>query len=247
MREITAVGGIAKRVRGVGHDASSTIAVAARIAEAARQHHWYPMLTGFRFAPEAMAGVKTIAYELGEQVPDAARVYAPVGGGGLLTGLHRGYADLGGVGPALIGVHPHGSDALSRNLAGVEVPQGARVDTRISGLQMAVLYDSEGAVDAVRGSGGSAVGVSDDAIFRAQAVLADAGLLVEPAGATALAGLIADLDEGRVRGDEDIVILATGAAYKDAAALDRLAGGEVELIEPEDVADALVSIAEVAP
>jgi threonine synthase len=89
--------------------------------------------------------------------------------------------------------------------------------------------------------------VSDDAIFRAQAVLADAGLLVEPAGATALAGLIADLDEGRVRGDEDIVILATGAAYKDAAALDRLAGGEVELIEPEDVADALVSIAEVAP
>ena len=47
MREILARGGTAYRVAGVGHDASSTIAVADLIAGIARERGFYPMLTGF--------------------------------------------------------------------------------------------------------------------------------------------------------------------------------------------------------
>ncbi|WP_274601252.1 pyridoxal-phosphate dependent enzyme [Microbacterium sp. Se63.02b] len=105
--EITAAGGTAYRVEGVGHDAASTAAVADAIAAAARTSGHYPMLTGFHYAPEAMSGVETIAYELAEEVPDLSVVYAPVGGGGLLTGLGRGFAMEGGS-VRVVGVHPEG-------------------------------------------------------------------------------------------------------------------------------------------
>lgn len=226
LREIVAVGGDARRVRGIGHDAASTAAVAAEVARQSQLHGCYPMLTAFRFAPEAMIGVQTIAYELADQLPTIGRVYAPVGGGGLLTGLHRGFAELGRL-PTLVGVHPTGSAALQYALDGHPEGIPGEVDTAISGLQMAVLYDPDGAVEAVRASGGAAIGVTDSEVYAAQKSLAECGLLVEPAGATALAGLIADLKAGRVDPDEPTVLIATGAGYKDPAALDKLAGSAV--------------------
>lgn len=226
LREIIAVGGEARRVHGIGHDAASTTAVAEEVARQAAAQQCYPMLTAFRFAPEAMTGVQTIAYELADSLPQIGRVYAPVGGGGLLTGLHRGFSECGCV-PTLIGVHPTGSAALPSALEGHPEGIPGTVDTAISGLQMAALYDPDGAVEAVRASGGAAVSVTDSEIYAAQRLLAESGLLVEPAGATALAGLIADLAAARADTDQPIVVVATGAGYKDTAALERLVGSTV--------------------
>jgi threonine synthase len=243
MREIVAVGGIARRVAGIGHDAAATRAVADEIARQARAHGFYPMLTGFHYAPEAMTGVQTIAYELAEDLGEIGRVYAPVGGGGLLTGIHRGFAELGRV-PMLIGVHPEGSAALRYALDGHPEGMPGEVTTTVSGLQMAVLYDAEGAVDAVRGTHGAARSVTDEQVHAAQRLLATtAGLLVEPAGATALAGLIADVDAGSVDAAEPVVVIATGAGYKDGRALTGLAGSvTVPEISGGQVADTLAGI-----
>lgn len=242
MREILAVGGAAYRVESVGHDAASTTTVARLIADAAESAGFYPMLTGFAFAPEAMAGVKTIAYELAESAPAAARVYLPVGGGGLLTGVHLGYQEVVDREPQLIGVHPTGASALPRAIAGHPEGMEHAVDSAISGLQMAVLYDPDGAVTAVTESGGYALGVADRDVFAAQALLArHAGILVEPAGAVPLAGLLADLRRGQLDPAQEIVLVATGAGHKDAGSLDRLisADSQPELITAASVAEVL--------
>ncbi|MFW6598226.1 pyridoxal-phosphate dependent enzyme [Propionibacteriaceae bacterium Y2011] len=234
LREIVAVGGIACRVTGVGHDAASTRTVADLIAAAAAQAGCYPLLTGFHYAPEAMTGVQTIAYELAEQTPYATRVYLPVGGGGLLTGVHRGYRDLAGPQPMLIGVQPAGAGSLRAAVEGHPEGIAGQVTTAVSGLQMAALFDAVGAPEALRATGGHDVAVPDTAIEAAQALLARFGLLVEPAGATALAGAIADLAAGRLDPDEPIVVVATGAGHKDTAALDRLVAARLDAAWPDD-------------
>jgi threonine synthase len=59
------------------------------------------------------------------------------------------------------------------------------------------------------------------------------GLLVEPAGATALAGLLADARAGRIGPEDRAVVLLTGAGHKDVTALDRLAAEPVEPVVPD--------------
>lgn len=237
LREITAVGASVTTVRSVGHDAASTRAVAEAVAAAAAARGFYPMLTGFRYAPEAMEGVKTLAFELADDAPELSAVYLPVGGGGLMTGVHRGYAEYDVPMPRLVGVQPDGAAALRRALGGHPEGIDGQVTTTVSGLQMATLYDVDGAVHAVRDSAGHAVEVSDRAVWAAQELLARRhGLLVEPAGATALAGVAADAAAGRLRPDDQVAVVLSGAGHKDVAALDRLAG-EVRpaLVDPGDV------------
>lgn len=221
--EITAAGGVAFRVDGVGHDAASTRRVADLVAAAADAAGYYPMLTGFHYAPEAMVGVQTIADELGEDVDDLTAVYAPVGGGGLLTGLYRGFSAGSGPMPHLVGVHPAGASALPLALDGHAEGMSGPVASSVSGLQMAVLYDVDGAVKAIRGSDGWTRAVTDESIWNAQRLLArEHGVLVEPAGATALAGLLDDAAHGLVGPDDRVVVILSGAGYKDRTALERL-------------------------
>lgn len=235
MREILVMGATANRVTGVGHDAASTRAVADVIATQGAERGFASMLTAFHYAPEAMQGVSTIAFELAEQAPELTAVYLPVGGGGLLTGVHRGYLDSG-LSPRLVGVQPAGSAALRRALDGHPEGITGTVTTTVSGLQMAALYDVDGAVTAIRDSGGHTVEVSDEDIWAAQRRLARCGLLVEPAGATALAGLVADMRAGALQPEDRVAIVLTGAGYKDEAALRRISPADhVPVISAGDV------------
>ncbi|GAA1738082.1 pyridoxal-phosphate dependent enzyme [Luedemannella helvata] len=218
-------------VTGLGHDAAATDAAARTIAGIAAETGLMPMLTGGRFSPEAMEGAATIAYEILDRAPGTTVVYAPVGGGGLVSAIGRGFANAagapgtGGRGPRVVGVQPAGCPtlraALDGDLGGLTGP----CETGVSGLQVAILFDGRGAVEAVRGSGGHLTEVTDEQIHAAQRALAGAGLLVEPAGATAYAGALADAAAGRLGPDDRVVLVATGAGYKDSAALARLADG----------------------
>jgi threonine synthase len=129
-------------------------------------------------------------------------------------------------------------------LRGDEPPVDEDVMTTVSRLQVAVLFDADGATSAVRQSGGHAVIESDETIWEAQRLLANEGLLVEPAGATALAGVIADVAAGRLTPTDCVVVVLTGAGWKDAEALARLAAAnDVATIEPDEIAAALDSSA----
>ena len=62
------------------------------------------------------------------------------------------------------------------------------------------------------------------------------GIFAEPAAATTLAAVRADLAGGRLRGDETVACWLTGVGFKDAAAVQRLAEGRsVELIQAEQI------------
>ncbi len=243
LQQILAQGGHTHIVRGMGSDGASGLSVAPRIADLAAERGWLAFLTGARFAPEAMQGAETIGMELAEEHPDADVVYAPVGGGGLLGSIWRGYRRTGVTPPRLVGVQPAGCPTLKRAVDGDRSPWAQPVTTSISGLQVAMLFD-HGAIDAVVESGGHVTEVDDRAAWSAQRVLArEEGLFVEPAGATALAGLLADVAARRVRPDDDVVVVTSGAGHKDPASAARLADGNTAHdIGPEDITDRIVAL-----
>lgn len=232
LAQLRALGARVAVVEGVGYDAATTEATARAVAERAAAAGVFPFLTGGRFSPEAMEGAKTIAYEVLEQDPDVEVIYAPVGGGGLLAALGRGLQELRSTGvriPRLVAVQPSGCATLAPALDGDPSGLDGPVTSAISGLQVGILFDPTGAPEAVRGTGGHLVEVDDDDIYHAQELLVrENGVLVEPAGATAFAGLIADARSGRVTAGERAVVIATGAGYKDGRALQRL-GGDAEV------------------
>lgn len=226
--QLTAFGARVHIVDGVGFAAAATEATATAVARHASGAGVFPFLTGARFSPEAMEGAKTITYEVLEQQPEVEVIYAPVGGGGLVSALGRGLAELRKRGesvPRLVAVQPEGCATLRLALRGIRSGLDRPCTTTVSGLQMPVLFDPYGATDAVRESGGHVVEVSDEEIATAQSLLAaDSGLLVEPAGAAAFAGALADARENRFSSDDTVVVIGTGAGYKDGTALRRIAG-----------------------
>lgn len=228
LTQIITTGGQVVLLDGLGHDANATEVAATMITQTAIESGILPFITAARFAPEAMEGAKTIAYELAEQAPTATAVYIPIGGGGLFSAIGRGYreiaADLPGPPPRLIAVQPSGCATISGLLdgRGDKLPQP--VTTGISGLQVSVLFDARQVADTIAWSGGHHVEVDDSDVRERQARLARAqGILVEPAGAAALAAVATDLRDGRLRRRDDVVVLATGAGYKDGQALGEIA------------------------
>jgi threonine synthase len=215
--EIRAYGGRLFRVHDFAGGPQELMTILGKTADA---YGWFPFLTAFRHSPDAMRGVHTIAYELAETAPQATVVYVPVGGGGLLTGIRRGYEEIRtGPPPRLVGVQPEGCSTLDQWLRGEGAALRTPVRTSVSGLQVAELVDADDAGRAVRESGGHAVVVSDEQIHAAQRLLAQDGVLVEPAGATAVAGVLADAEAGRLSTRDVVVVILSGAGYKDAAAL----------------------------
>lgn len=210
---------------------------AEAIAKLAAEKGWLPFLTGDRFSPDAMVGAETIAHELSEQAPSATAIYVPVGGGGLLGSIARGYGRLGTTAPRLVGVQPEGCPTLSRATAGVLDHLDEPMTTSVSGLQVPVLFDY-GAIDAVRDTGGSVVEVTDTEVWSAQKLLAQQeGLFVEPAGAAAFAGLLKDAAAGQVGPDDDVVVILSGAGHKDGEAVVRMSdGNRPKTIAASDIA-----------
>ncbi len=74
------------------------------------------------------------------------------------------------------------------------------------------------ALPGIRETGGTATAVTDEQITRAQRDLAEAGIGVEPASATTLAGIRKLRAEGVIGTDEQVVALTTGHLLKDPEA-----------------------------
>jgi threonine synthase len=231
LAQIRALGAGVWAVPELGQDAAGMERAAGVIAATGAEHGWFPMLTGGLYSPEAMEGANTIAFELVEQAPRATAVYVPVGGGGLLASIWHGYAEspeqLPGPAPRLVAVQPEGSATLRHALRGRAGRLDGGLTTSISGLQMAMLFDGD-AAEAITATGGHLVEVGDEQILSAQRRLArEEGVLLEPAGAAALAGALADAAAGRLAAGDQVVLIGTGSGFKDVDALARLAGDDV--------------------
>jgi len=217
-------GALIRRIEGFGVSAEVGDRVFAYIRDRAARNNWEVMITAYRFNPVAMEAVKTIAYELAEQLhgrtPDA--VFVPVGGGGLYTGVYRGFQDLLRIGaassaPAVAGVQAAGCSNIVRAWErGEKRPAPGDSVSSISGLQVPNPPDGEQVLDAFYAGGGWGETVSDEEVWTWQERLAaEEGLWCEPAAAVSVAGLARAVERGAVARDGTVVCLLTGAGYKD--------------------------------
>jgi len=184
------------------------------------------VVSAFRYCPEGMAGVQSIAPELSEQCGgELDHVFVPVGGGGLFTAVCRGFDGISGTSPKVHVVQPRGCptvvDAFER---GVDAVRAVESTTKISGLSVPFDADATTALTALRANGGDAFGVEDDEVYEAQRMmLSEEGIYCEPAGATALAGLRRAVVKGIVGRDDRTVCLVTGHGFKDPESVSRAA------------------------
>jgi len=221
-------------------DTPSASAVFDLCIEACRRFGWYHLSTAGMYEPFNVEGAKTIAYELFAQtapnLPDW--VVAPVGGGGLLGGIWRGFLDLQRLGlierpPRLAGVQAAGcaplKKAIDTGMSYLETLRHPWPDpkTIAGGIADDILFDGHTALPAIRTTGGVAIAVDDSEILNAQRTLAETeGLLCEPTAAVAIAALRHLPDVGA---DTSVCCVVTGSGMKDLAAL---APPEVKTIEP---------------
>jgi len=193
------------------------------------QFGWYNRSTALN--PFTIEGKKTAALEIAAAMtpdsPDA--VLVPTGDGVILAGIAKGFRDLetGGLikrRPRLIAIQPEGSSAIVQAVrSGADEAAPSPGATSIAdSLTVETPRNAIGCLAEIRASEGGGVTVSDEAILAAISRLARAsGVFAEPAGAAALAGLEAALDEGLVNRDERIVLMVTGNGLKDVNAAAR--------------------------
>lgn len=158
-------------------------AAAAAQARVGASGDWY---ASHVYQPAFHHGVKTLAFELHEQLPDVAAVVVPAGNGTLVLGLWLGFRLLLAAGrtdrlPAivavqaercapLLGMLPAGEPTAATGIAVADPPRAAQVRA------------------AVAGSGGRFVAVGEDDLHGAVVELIGLGFDVEPTGAAAWAG-----------------------------------------------------------
>jgi threonine synthase len=193
--------------------------------EASRAFGWYCRNTAYN--PFTVEGKKTAALEICEQLewraPD--RIFVSVGDGNIIAGLHKGLSDLHQLGwidapPKLMGVQAQGAAACYNAwVSGAEEVTAVQAQTLADSISVDLPRDGRRALRAVRETGGAFITVGDDQILAALRDLAqEAAVFVEPAAATAYAGLQAALRAGQVGPDERVAVVLTGNGLKDVSA-----------------------------
>jgi threonine synthase len=182
-------------------------------------------------------GPKTISHEIFDDlgaVPDC--VIVPVGGGGTLSGIWRGFVDLKRRGltdrlPRLAGALPAGyrllepglkegatTDEDLKKLATFEVPA-----TLLAKLAMSLPPDGIEAIAAIRESGGCFLYASDREAQQAQQRLgAREGIYAEISAAVSIVALDRLIANALIRRDEIAVALVSGSGFRETGELGRV-------------------------
>ncbi len=184
--------------------------------------------------PYESEGPKTISYEIFEDLGEAPDwVVVPVGGGGTLAGIWRGFCDLQKMAltrkiPRVVGVLPKGyrllqlgltrgveSDEDLRKMADFDVPETAQVK-----IAMSWPPDGVEAIRAVRESKGQFLFGSDKEAWKAQQTLgAREGIYAEVSAAVAMVGVEKLRRQGSIADGEKVVAVISGSGFRETAAL----------------------------
>jgi len=243
--QIIAYGPRIMSVRGMGYDPNIDAKTWDNARKICEVNNWLMLITARRYSPQSMEGAKTIAYEIGQQLKGVAPdvVYVPVGGGGLISSIWKGFREWRAAGqidrlPRMVAIQPAGCDPLSQ--AWREQRAIAPLDdctSAVSGIILTAPPDGDLVLNDLRESDGWAVSISDDVTYQCQAELARReGLFVEPAAAITWAAVKADLAAGRLTGDETVVCVLTGIGFKDSKAIGLMtADAPVPLVEVDEI------------
>lgn len=174
-------------------------------------------------SPLYPAGTQTFAWELWEQLgrraPDV--LVAPVGGGSLLLGAHRGFLALRQAGlverlPRIVGIQTSACAPLALAVAAGS-PDPLPVEPASSsagGILVARPERGREFLTAVAATSGTVMAVPEDDVLAAHRVLARKGFFVEPTSAVGVAGLDMLVGEGLLQSGETVVVALTGHGLK---------------------------------
>jgi len=175
-QQIEAYGAEVVRVPGTRQDVAQATLRAAQAGAAYASHLWMP---------QVLPGYATMAYEIVEQMRRApATLIAPVGAGGMLLGIARGFAALQRAGkiersPRLVGVQAAACAPFLS--ASGEVPSAK--ETLAEGVRITKPLRLQALRQSVQASGGFFVSVEEAAILPGRHELARRGFYVEPTSA----------------------------------------------------------------
>jgi len=204
--------------------------------------------------PVQAEAAKTIAHEIVEQAGDAPHwMLVPVGGGGTIAGIWRGFVEARALGratrlPRLAAVVPQRYDALRAAFAGgihaeaafLALPYRDDVPTLLTKLSHAHPPDGIEALTALRASCGTVLAVDDAAALAGTHRIASAdGLYLEPSSGVLAPALDALLADGLIAADETVVGLACGSAFRETFTLMAGSAATMERVGLGDLAAAL--------
>jgi threonine dehydratase len=140
--------------------------------------------------PAVAAGQGTVGLEILDALPELRTLLVPVGGGGLIAGIA---VAIKAQRPKLriIGVEPEGAPVVSESLAAGHPVAPSRLDSIADGL--GAPYTRPFNLSLIQRYVDQMRTVSDEAIIEAlKAIVQQTKMVVEPAGAAAVAALLAD-------------------------------------------------------
>lgn len=174
------------------------------------------------YHPDLVLGVATYARELFEAVEGLDSVHVPVGMGSGISGL-IGVRDLLGLPTEIIGVVAEAAPAVARSFIAGRVVSTETAATFIDGVACRV--PDEGAVEVIRKGAARIVEVSEQGCADAMRLLfSSTHNTPEPAGAVALAGLMADAAAGAEITGRRLAVVQTGGNVDSATFARVLAG-----------------------
>jgi threonine synthase len=196
----------------------------------------YPVALVNSLNPHRLAGQKTAAFEIVDDLGDAPDVHVlPVGNAGNISAYWMGYQEYAADGPAtrrprMWGFQAAGAAPIVRGepvTDPVTVASAIRIGNPAS-WQLAVAARDE--------SGGLIDEVTDEEILVAQRELSwREGLFVEPASAAGVAGLVAATASGAIDAGQIIVVTVTGHGLKDVDTASAAYGDVRPDVVPADV------------
>jgi threonine synthase len=176
----------------------------------------YPIALVNSVNPHRIAGQKTAAFEIVDELGDAPDLMClPVGNAGNITAYWTGYTEYAELGratlhPRMMGFQAAGAAPI---VAGAPI---ADPRTVASAIRIGNPASWQGAVAARDESNGDIQAVTDDEILEAYRLLAaEDGVFCEPASAASVAGLRKLVRDGMDLRDATVVCVLTGTGLKD--------------------------------
>ncbi|GEM_PF-59884 len=183
--------------------------------------------------PHVISGAATIATELLSEYGQIAVMVAPIGGGGLLSGLSLGADTTGGV--SLFGCEPERYPSMTASLAAGIVTRVVPQPTLADGLAVNLEPDSI-TVGLLRGRVENIVSLTEEELAAATlALLVHESLLVEPAGAAAVVACLRLAERGLLQGPVGIPLCGGNVHHTTLARIERFPYSDPELLRLLDL------------
>jgi threonine synthase len=196
-----------------------------KAADLAKETGWYQATAELN--PLVVEAQKTISFEINEQLAVPDWIIVPMGSGGTIYSLWKGFKELKQLGltnslPRMVGVQTEGCAPIVSKLNKKSFSKSCNPSTRALAILVGEPLQSDLAIKAIQESNGLALTVSDGEILASELLVAKLeGVFAEPASSAAVAAL-QKLKAQEIPRDCSVVCLVTGSGLKATDVLQAL-------------------------